>query len=243
MKHYWINIDTSIDRKNFIEKQLATKKIENFRINAETPETISLFSIIRHNDSINTPEEIACIISHLKAIKKGYEDGDEYFCVMEDDMDINNIDFTKLFKYIKNAQEKDTNKIELVQLFSNSHPFIIKMFTENTLNQNDYKEFVIKREEDCPSTGYYLISRDGAKKLLDLFQLSETYYDLSYSFWTAADNILYRPINSYILTYPVALSIIKYGSTIHPQHLGNHESANNVIKQIWTLNNQIHNLI
>ena len=162
---------------------------------------------------------------------------------MEDDMDINILDFAKLFKYINKAQENDDKNIELVQLFSNSHPFIIKMFTENTLNQNDYNEFVIKRVEDCPSTGYYLISRNGAKKLLDMFRLSDTYYDLSYSFWTAADNILYRAINSYILTYPIAISNIKYGSTIHPQHLGNHESANNVIKQIWSMNNQMHNLI
>ena len=239
MKHYWINIDISIERKIFMETQLKTKNIENFRINAETPESISLYSIIRNNDSTNTPEEIACIISHLKAIRQGYEDGDEYFCILEDDMEINKLDFNKLFTYINKAQEKDTNKIELVQLYTNSHPFIIKMFSENTIGDKDYKDFIIKRTEDCPSTGYYLISREGAKKLLDKFELSPTYYDLSYSFWTAADNILYRPINSYILTYPIAVSIIEYGSTIHPEHLGNHQAANMVIKQIWGMNNEL----
>lgn len=243
MKHYWINIDKCIERKIFMETQLHTKNIENYRISAETPETISLYSIIRNNESINTPEEIACILSHLKAIKKGYDDGDEYFCILEDDMKINKLDFNKLFTYINKAQEKDNNKIELVQLYTNSHPFIIKMFSENTIGDTDYKDFIIKRTEDCPSTGYYLISRIGAKKLLDLFILSPTYFDLSYSFWTAADNVLYRPINSYILTYPIAVSIIEYGSTIHPEHLGNHRNANLVIKQIWSINSQLYKMV
>lgn len=38
---------------------------------------------------------LVCIISHLKAIKKGYEDGEQYFCVVEDDMVIEKINFKK----------------------------------------------------------------------------------------------------------------------------------------------------
>lgn len=243
MKHYWINIDKCVDRKDFMEKQFENKKIDNIRVAAETPDTIQNYSIIRNDDSINTPEEISCILSHLKAIKQGYDDGDEYFCIVEDDMLIEKLDFTKIFNYMNIAEKKDNITIDLVQLFTNSHPFIIKMFNENAIRNNDYKEFIIKRVEDCPSTGYYLISRIGASKLLEKFVLSPTYFDLSYSFWTAADNILYRPINTYILTYPIAQSDITHGSTIHPSHVANHESANVIIRQIYNINNQLSKLI
>jgi GR25 family glycosyltransferase involved in LPS biosynthesis len=225
-----------------MEKQFLEKNIINIRVDAETPSTIANYTIIRNNESINTPEEIACIISHLKAIQKGYDDGDDYFCIVEDDMDIHKLDFTKLFNYINKAQLQDADNIDLVQLFTNSHPFIIKMFSDYTIGNTDYKEFIIKRKEDYPSAGYYLLSRKGANKLLNLFKLSESYYDLSFSFWTVSDNILYKAINSYILTYPIAVSNIECGSTIHPSHLPNHQNANYIINQIWELNNQISKL-
>lgn len=241
MKHYWINIDSCTDRKDFIENQFKDMNIDHFRISAETPETISKYYIIRNDKSENTQAEIACILSHLKAIKKGYEDGEEYFCILEDDMIIPKLNFTKIFKYMKDVESKDGIKIDLLQLFTNSHPFIIEMYNKHIKKYD--KEFIINRKEDCPSTGYYLISREGAKKLMNQFILSETYYDLSYSFWTAADNVLYRPINTYILTYPITVSNCDYGSTIHPLHVINHENANIVIKKIWTADNQLDKFI
>jgi len=242
MKHYWINIDKCVDRKSFMETQFLKKNIDNIRIEAETPETIANYTIIRNNESTNIPEEIACILSHLKAIQKGYDDGDDYFCIVEDDMDILKLDFTKLFSYINNAQLQDPDNIEMVQLFIISNIDIIKLFSDYTIGNSDYKEFIIKRNGDYTSAGYYLLSRDGAKKILNKFKLSETYYDLSFSQWTVSDNILYRAVNTYILTYPIAVSNTQYISTIHPHHLSNHKNANYVINQIWNLNSQISKL-
>jgi len=85
-----------MDRKEYMEKQFRNKNIDNYRISAETPETIVDYTIIRNVDSTDTTqEEISCILSHLKAIKKGYDDGDEYFCILEDDLEFTNIDFKK----------------------------------------------------------------------------------------------------------------------------------------------------
>ena len=99
MKHYWINMDKCIDRKEFMDNQFKQKNIDNLRISAETPETIINYNIIRNDESITTttPEEISCILSHLKAIEQGYDDGDSYFCILEDDLDFANIDFSKIF--------------------------------------------------------------------------------------------------------------------------------------------------
>jgi GR25 family glycosyltransferase involved in LPS biosynthesis len=239
MKHYWINIDKCVDRRQYMEQQFNSKMIENFRIEAETPNTIKEYQIMRNEKSTAaTPEELSCIISHLKAIKKGYEDGDPYFCIVEDDMVLNKINFDKILTHIKIAEECSDEPIDILQLHTNGHPSVIKMYNENFLK---YNEIIKKRDYDYPSAGYYLISRQGAKKLLEKYVISEKAYDLSHKEceWSAADNIIYIAVNSWIITYPITISNVNYGSTIHPEHLYNHEYCNNVNRDIWNKNNQL----
>jgi GR25 family glycosyltransferase involved in LPS biosynthesis len=238
MKHYWINIDKCVDRREYMEKQFNDKTIDNIRIEAETPNTIKEYQIRRNEKSIAaTQEEFSCILSHLKAIKRGYEDGDPFFCIVEDDMVIEKINFDKIFTYIKIAEENSNEPIDILQLHTNGHPSVIKMYNEHFLK---YNELIKKRDYDYPSTGYYLISRQGAKKLLDKYVIENTIYDLSHKEceWSAADNVIYIAVNSWILTYPITISNINYGSTIHPDHLYNQEYCNNVNKDIWNKNNQ-----
>lgn len=237
MKHYWINMDKCIDRKEFMDNQFKQKNIDNFRISAETPDTIINYNIIRNDESIatTTPEEISCILSHLKAIEKGYDDGDPYFCILEDDLDFANIDFSKILNYIKEAQNKNNEKVEILQLYTSGHPVVIQLYNEHFLKN----EVIIKRAESYPGAVYYLLSREGARKILDKYVLSKNNYDISYSSWTAADNIIYAAVNSFVLTYPVVVTDIAYGSTLHPEHLPNHEYCNNIIRHIWNVNNQL----
>ena len=237
MKHYWINMDKCIDRCEFMENQFKKKNIDNFRISAETPETIINYNIIRNEESINTttPEEISCILSHLKAIAQGYNDGDPYFCVLEDDLDFYNIDFSKILNYVEDSQNKNNENVEILQLYTSGHPVVIQLYNEHFLKN----EIIIKRAESYPGAVYYLLSREGARKILDKYVLSENNYDISYSSWTAADNIIYAAVNSFVLTYPVVVTDIAYGSTLHPEHLPNHEYCNNIIRHIWNVNNQL----
>ena len=248
MKHYWINMDKCVDRKKHMDSQFYINGIENIRISAETPETIKAkdYTIIRNKESLasTTPEEVSCILSHLKAIQQGYDDGDEYFCVLEDDLLFVNIDFGKILRYIEDVQNdnKKGNKnnkenVEILQLYTSSHPVVIQLYNEHFLKGNSV---IIKRAESYPGAVYYLVSREGARKILDAYVLSKnSRYDLSYSSWTAADNIIYAAVNSYVITYPVAVTDIAFGSTLHPEHLPNHESCNNIIRHIWSVNNQV----
>ncbi len=237
MKHYWINIDECTERKAYMEKQFREKNIENYRISAETPKTSKDYRIIRNEESIQTttPGEISCILSHLKAIKKGYDDGDPYFCVLEDDLELANIDYNKIFNYIEDFQNKNNSIIDILQLYTSGNPVVIKLYNEHFLKN----EVIADRVESYPGAVYYLISREGARKIIDKYILSEKNYDLSYSSWTASDNILYAVVNSYILTYPIIVTNINYGSTLHPEHLQNHEQCNNIIRHIWNVNNQL----
>lgn len=239
MKHYWINIDKSTDRRELMERQLSGKRIENTRILAETPDTIKGYTIHRNENSLETAEEISCVISHLKAIKQGYDDGEEHFCVLEDDMVITKLDFVCIFNHLQLAEEEEAAPFDVLQLFTNGHPCIIQMFNDNVDGPHGFKKFIKKRDGNYPSTGYYLVSRKGAKNILDKFVKSPTEFDLSCSHWSAADNILYEPFSSYILTYPIAMSDTRHISTIHESHTKNHEIANRFIDHIWDKNNQL----
>jgi GR25 family glycosyltransferase involved in LPS biosynthesis len=53
MKHYWINIDKSIDRRTFMEKQFKNNKLDNERISAITPQDFDdvLEDIVNGNEA------------------------------------------------------------------------------------------------------------------------------------------------------------------------------------------------
>lgn len=247
-------MDRCVDRRRFMESQFFEHSIENYRISAETPETIKAhdYTIIRNADSMDctTPEEIACILSHLKAIQQGYDDlvvGDEggdddsdsYFCVLEDDITLLNIDFGKILNYI-NKKKEDVADVEVLQLYTSSHPVVIQLYNECFLKDGGCgSNVIVKRTESYPGAVYYLVSRKAARKILDAYVVSKNKYDLSYSSWTAADNIIYAPVSSYVITYPVAITDIAFGSTLHPEHLPNHENCNNIIRHIWNVNNRL----
>ena len=240
MKYFWININSCIKRRIFMEKQFIN--IDNERIIAKTPQTINFDNIIKNVDSTNTGNEYGCILSHIYAIKKGYEEGHKYFFVVEDDMHIIKFNDNKLLSIINDYEIRHNCKIEMLQIFTNGHPLIIEMYNKNFINEN---ELIRKRDQDYPGTGCYLISHEGAKKLLDKFVINfeEEKFDLSYSFWCCADNILYKSINSYILTYPVMISTIEFGSEIHNNHVMNHKIANDFIQTIHNKNNQMYRFI
>jgi GR25 family glycosyltransferase involved in LPS biosynthesis len=225
-----------------MEKQFNEKKIDNIRVTAETPETIKNYTILRHNESMETDLEISCLISHLKAIKEGYDSGDDYFCIVEDDMQIEKLNFDVIFKYIKLKENTENTVIENLQLYTISHSFIINIYKQNIMNKSNLN-LLIKRIDGYPSAGYYLMSRKGAEKLLKKFILEPNKYDFSYSSWTVADNYVYEPINTYMLTYPIAISITDFGSTLHNSHIPHHIMANDVIKKIWDVNDLRHLLI
>jgi GR25 family glycosyltransferase involved in LPS biosynthesis len=237
MKHYWINIDECIVRNESIQLQFNERNIPNTRISAVTPSKLFNYDIkMKEGESISNPAEISCIISHLLAIKKGYDDGDNYFCITEDDIITEKVDFNKIFNYIEQEENRVNEKIEVLQLHTCSHICVCKLYNDYFLNN----KIIIKSNNTYPSAAYYLISREGAKKVLDKYLSiidNKISIDLSQGEWYVADNIIYISLNTYILTYPIIYTNIKLGSSIHPDHLINHENCNIIIKEMWEKNN------
>lgn len=228
MKHYWINVDRYTDRREFMEQQFQKYQIENTRISAETPETISKYKVIHRSD--NTFLEIVVSISHLKALKQGYDDGDEYFCVVEDDINLPNIDFARILQYMKGTNDN----VECLQLSTSNADMI------NFLIQQ--KNIMIKRPEgqSCWGAYYYLISRAAAARILNNIVKSSSDYDFSMYDHITAECIIYFYHNTYIMTYPLLMTNTDYGSIIHPDQICHHQKGNNLIKSIHKENNMLH---
>lgn len=242
MKHYWINIDSRTDRKEYIEKVFKDFNITNERISAVTPDKLDNFNIKYYDNKARMLSEYACILSHIKAIKKGYEDGDEYFCITEDDFILQNpINFDKIFQYIKNTEHENNEKIEILQFHINQVNNIAKLYN-NLINTG---KFIIKRTlpeyEEAWGATYYLMSREGAKKILDTIILENDTFDLKkYNKICVADDIIFNIANTYMLSYPIIIANIKLESSISDLYLFLIEHGINLSKEIWKKNNLLH---
>jgi hypothetical protein len=122
------------------------------------------------------------------------------------------------------------------------------------INECDKEENILKKVEiwiqEINGIVYYIDGKNNIYKTEDILcnsqnpsiiakYVNENGYDLSYYSWTAADNIIYAAVNSFVITYPVAITDITLGSVLHPEHLPNHEFCNNIIRHIWNVNNQL----
>lgn len=236
MKHYWININTSVNRKNFMEKQFNNLNIDNIRVPAIIPDDFDNLLVQKRPltckyPGCNTCEyEFACLCSHIKAMQEGLKYNDDYFIIMEDDIYMPFIiDYESLIKDAPN----DADIIQLLILYGSTVSHLYDIY-KNT-NQKFIKWVYL-----LPSTGMYIISRKGAQFLVDKFyNKSLNKYDFSSSpHQIVADVLLYLTVPSYSTTVPFCYPYVKMGSEIHPDHIINHEKTivdiKNVIKNYDT---------
>jgi len=234
MKHLWINIDGSNERKEFMEKQFKKLNIENIRIPAITPADFNNVLEQKAPYFCGNPEclqtskkncmyEYACLCSHIKAMQEALKYDDKYFIIIEDDIYMPyKIDYDKLISHLP----ENTDILQMMILYASS-----VMYLYNNLYCNNVK--FIKYQPILPSTGMYLISRDGAQKLVDLYVNKLNKYDFSlYKNIKVADILLYTSVLTYATTIPYCYPYMKMGSEIHPDHLDVHDTAVNHIKLV-----------
>jgi GR25 family glycosyltransferase involved in LPS biosynthesis len=230
MIHYWINIDDSIMRRNFMDTQMNIFGLDNKRVSAIKP--CDFDNVLAHKRPLTCKHpgcnkceyEFACISSHIKAMREALNNSnDNYFVIMEDDIIIPYlIDYDKL---IKDAP-RDFDIIQLLVLYGPSVKYLYKnLFIHNNIN-------FIKWKYLLPSTGMYIITRKGAEKLIDKFYKNNKYDFNDCEYQIVADVALYSSVNTYVTTFPSVYPNIKMGSEIHPEHLEAHEKTINDIIEV-----------
>ncbi|XWV24516.1 glycosyl transferase family protein [Tupanvirus deep ocean] len=220
-KVLWINLDRSRKRALYMEELLSQHGIINTRIKAvdgvdiRDPELNSICYINRRL----TRTENACTCSHIKALKYFVESmEDECVVIFEDDV---SFEFLPLIPFDWPELMKNLPKdYEVIQLAI-------------THENGDISNVLVKTD---PSMKYYcsaayLITKTGAKKLLDRYYSQEYGKIILYSQEHAtADSMLLSTGATYsipIFTYHTT------ESTIHPWHLKSHNKSKNQQLELW----------
>jgi GR25 family glycosyltransferase involved in LPS biosynthesis len=229
MKHYWINIDKSGDRRTFMEEQFKNNSLDNKRISAITPHDFDEVLedkrplTCKHPGCVRCEYEFACISSHIKAMIEGLKDkNNEWFVVMEDDIVIPfNINYNKLISELP----EDAQLVQLLILYGPT----VKALYNLSLTHNIR---FFKWQYLLPSTGMYIISREGAKILVSKYFKNNKYNFTECEYQVVADVALYSSINSYATTFPFAYPNIDLVSEIHPEHYEAHKQTYLEIKDV-----------
>ena len=174
---YYINLDRSPDRRrkmNRIYKGLRRVSAVDGN-NLEDSPTMSKY-------------QIACLQSHIKAIRLAYENGNNGVLIMEDDVYID-------FKYLWNKS---------IQQIINSRPRDAECIILHCSNLGECKQMVkmgnnfSKWKMGRFSTGCYYITKKGMKKIYDNYKLN--FIPKSFN---PADHFLYKVLKSYNYTKPL----------------------------------------
>lgn len=235
MKAYWINVDDSHGRREYMEKQFVDVGWENNeRVSASTPDNME--DLVHKNNlpfccdvsqryfknCKNCEKEFAVLLSHMRAIEKFYEDGEKYCIIFEDDVVISvDIDWDMMKRYMP-------SDAECLQLYT-SNMRTLNMFYEL---YRDRKALWIPWKFITPCCSGYVVSRDGAKKLIDKFKKGDQWDFSSSEYCKLSDSIIYQTLKTYTSLYPTYYSSEEFYSLIHPDHQFGHSLGNRRIVEI-----------
>ena len=230
MKHFWINLERSKKRRQFMEKQFSRIDLENQRVPGICPQDFDNMLANKRPLTCKFPGcttceyEFACLCSHIQAMRDALLTKDDVFVIMEDDIYLPcDIEYEKIIK----LAPPDVEIIQLLVLYDGTIVNLYEYFRKT-------KNMFIKWKYLLPSTGIYIITRKCAERLVHQFYNESTkMFDFSSSpYQIVADVLLYESANTYATTLPYAYPLQELGSEIHPDHLSSQQKASIAIKNV-----------
>ena len=227
---YYVSLEESTDRQKNLEKQFAEYGI--------TPTAIISKRYSESDDEITgkfldqmNGGTIGCAVSHLKAIRKWYEETDEeyaFFC--EDDLSLETIqywDFT-WGEFIETIPEGS-------------------LYVQLLLIRDKYETFEIRKKlwDDWAATAY-ILTREYAKLLVDSYCLGEKKFHLeipgvnNYAV-PLVENILFETVNKGGSAIPLFVEDVNFCTTFSPEEdeqvvdnqKGGHYEARETVLNYW----------
>jgi GR25 family glycosyltransferase involved in LPS biosynthesis len=221
LMHYWINPDGEGARAQWMHAELEKAGLRNRRVAACTPDALPVLHLPRRH--AGSPLQLACLCSHFAAIERGLDAGEDMFMVVEDDIaQPFSVDFERLV-------ESAPRGWEILQLYVVNADRLDAMYTRSYLRGRLWERWHAKNH----STGAYLCSRDAALELVARFRRGAAIDLRAHRGPLVADDLLYRPVATYSMTYPLYIENAAFGSTLNSLrrlHLASHD----VIRRIWS---------
>jgi GR25 family glycosyltransferase involved in LPS biosynthesis len=202
MKCYWINLEKDVERREKILSEFQNYNIENHRVEG-----------IKHEIP-----SIGCCLSHIKMIYEAFissSDSEELIMFMEDDLNI-----SQGIEHIKPYLELFPKDCDILQCHYIEPSVIQQVIQRNNQEKEILNKFV---KGYFMSAACYIMNRNGMKKFLDIMiniNPDKTYtYKADFSNpKAAAEEMLYRYINSYTLILPLFNTYENYKSNLSEEY-------------------------
>lgn len=209
----WINLDKSKDRYIKTNNMLnLLSSIPNTRIEAINGEENSFIDSCKLLNIAMSPKEIACSLSHIKAIETLKRINGEFFMVCEDDISFENLRFfdITLFDIIKNAPYFDVLMVY--------HSYPTELFNEY-VDWNSHAQLSKNRNQIAGAVAY--IIRKSCVQSFPNFDINSIPIDFD-----LADRYIFKKVKTIVYKYNFITSTCN-NSTIHENHLSMHKEWKN----------------
>ena len=229
---YYINMDKSKDRNEWMIQQLSKNVERYYRIsgvngyNIQNKDHDTIDGIEFYNDFKNMSfPEIGCTLSHLKAIYTAYINGENMAIIMEDDVyiDMTNLLENSIEEIVENAPE-EWEILQFVHLESNLNTSskTFKQYTFHPHTRGNYESY----------TSSYLINRKGMENILKRLGRNPYYLDINTSDYGVSDCIIYDNAKTFVIEPSIVTPYnLKIESTIHTEHTHIHlKRSLNILK-------------
>ena len=187
---FWINLERSERRRTILQTELDRYNLNHTRIAAVDGNNIDLDECNKKytiNEKMNK-YEIACALSHMKAIQHCYDQGLEYALILEDDANFDYFPY-KTGTVLELLEELKTIDGECLQL---ANIIARKLFP--TFN---FKKNKLIKNASVAGAQSYLITRNGMKKVLDNFENNKKIEVSESMIFGVANNFFTPPYFSY----------------------------------------------
>jgi GR25 family glycosyltransferase involved in LPS biosynthesis len=166
--------------------------------------------------------QIACLASHLAALDCALRDGEAAFLIMEDDIRLAfDVDHAALL-------ESAPRSWEILQLY------VVNAERVEQMHEGGYRQQQLWQPWQGAnfSTGAYLCSRRGARRILQRFRRGARFDFAASPHPLIADHFLYRVARTFTLTYPLYIENGAFGSTLGSE-ADFHAASRAAIRRIW----------
>lgn len=201
---YVVNMERSTDRKEYIIEHFNKYNISGYTfVNGIDGSKEDLSALINNLDSLNVSKnQIACGMSHLKAVEQWLETSDsEYGIIMEDDVSLETVDYWDFtWQDFINAVDK---KYDILQLaITNNYT------TNNRLHLREYLDW-------CAAV--YLIKREYAEKLVKKYIVDNKYTFSTNPFLSVPEGVIYTGSTCYSI--PLFTYTTQFESSLNQDHV------------------------
>jgi GR25 family glycosyltransferase involved in LPS biosynthesis len=216
----WINLDRCEERRNNMIANLSNINVPNTRINAVDGKTENLTKYeldAKLYKKKLSPYEIACTLSHIKAINFLSNTLGNYFLVLEDDVSFDNL---ILFN---NDINNIINKSEKFDIMLLHKIYQTKLESEYTSWNNEFSK---GHDGHIASTAAYIITKEGINKIIEKnkYDTNTNIFLIDDANLDVADKYIYNNLNTLVYKYNF-ISALAESSMIHNEDIAIHRNS------------------